>query len=156
MARSVQEESQEAQVLDHESEYPVDTPEGLEHPVGVPSTERSKRRETLVDQADIEGADPTWVEFQEMIGNPRRLFDEVVEVIQSLRDLGYQHQELKNRYKKKASKALRQEATIEGLISRQTHLATPSEAAIVGKRSAKLPDPLKFSGKLESGTTFED
>ena len=32
----------------------------------------------------------------------------------------------------------------------------PSEAAIVGKRLAKLPDPLKFSSKLESGTTFED
>ena len=113
----MQEESQEAQVLDHELEYPIDTPEGLEHPVSVPSTEQSKQRETLVDQADIEGADPTWVEFQEMIGNPRRLFDKVVEVIQNLCDLGYQYQELNNQYKKKTSKALRQEATIEGLMS---------------------------------------
>ena len=87
----MQGESPEAQVLDPESEYPIDTPEGLEHPVGVPSTGRSKRRETLVYQADIEGADPTWVEFQDIIEDPQRLFDKVVEVIQSLRDLGYQH-----------------------------------------------------------------
>ena len=91
-----------------------------------------------------------------MIEDPWRLFDKVVEVIQSLRDLGYQHQELKNRYKKKTSEALRQEATIEGLMSWQTRMGTPIEATIAGKRSAKLPDPLKFFGKLESGTIFED
>ena len=92
-----------------------------------------------------------------MIGNPRRLFDKVVEVIQSLRDLGYQHQELKNRYKKKTDKALRQEATIEGLMSWQTYLGMLSEATtIVGKRLAKLLDLPKFSSKLELGTIFED
>ena len=60
MARSTYGESRDAQTLDHESEYPVDAPERLEHLVNAPSTkERNRQRETLADQADIEGTDPT-------------------------------------------------------------------------------------------------
>jgi hypothetical protein len=161
MARSTYGESRDAQTLDHESEYPVDAPEGLEHLVDAPSAkERNRRRETLADQADIEGTDPTWEEFQEMILDPRGLYGEVVELMQSLRDINYRHQELKDRFKEKTTEALKQEALIEGLLARQSRQSTPSnntsDAIASGKRSTKLPDPPKFSGKLESGTTFED
>ena len=59
MARSTHGESRDAQTLDHESEYLVDASEGLEHLVDAPSAKRNKRCETLADQADIKGTDPT-------------------------------------------------------------------------------------------------
>ena len=50
MARSTYRESRDAQTLDHESEYPVDALEGLEHLVDAPSAkERNRRRKTLAD-----------------------------------------------------------------------------------------------------------
>ena len=50
MARSTYGESRDAQTLDHESEYPVNTSERLEHLVNAPSTkERNRQYETLAD-----------------------------------------------------------------------------------------------------------
>ena len=93
-----------------------------------------------------------------MISDPRGLYGEVVELMHSLRDINYQYQELKDRFKEQTKEALKQEALIEGLLARQSWQSTPSNNTkdASSKRSTKLPDLPKFSGKLESGTTFED
>jgi hypothetical protein len=50
MARLTYRKSRDAQTLDHELEYPVDAPKGLEHLVDTPSAkEQNRRRKTLVD-----------------------------------------------------------------------------------------------------------
>ena len=95
-----------------------------------------------------------------MILDPWGLYSKVVELMQSLQDINYQHQELKNQFKEQTKEALKQEALIEGLLARQSWQSTlsnnTSNAIASGKRSTKLLDPPKFLGKLESGTTFED
>jgi len=139
---------------DHESEGRVGSPDRLEHPVDAHD---KGRRETLVEQADEDGTDLTWEEFQSMVKeSPKELYREIVEVIQSHRDINIRYQELKERYKKSKTEAQRHEAMIEGLLSRQIRQETPSEAAGAHHRSAKIKDPAPFSGKLDSGTIFED
>jgi hypothetical protein len=95
-----------------------------------------------------------------MISDPRGLYGEVVELMQSLRDINYWHQELKDQFKEQTKEALKQEALIEGLLAQQSWQSTlsnnTSDAIASGKRSTKLLDLPKFLGKLESRTTFED
>ena len=95
-----------------------------------------------------------------MILDPQGLYGEVVELMQSLQDINYQHQELKDRFKEKTTEALKQKALIKGLLAQQSWQSTlsnnTSNAIASSKRSTKLLDLPKFLGKLESRTTFKD
>lgn len=136
-------------------DHPVGGPEESEYPVDTPDRGSDIRRETLYQQADDEGQDPTWEEIKNAWENdPKGLFQEIVDVVQNLRDLGIQHQHLRKRVRKQQDDIQIKDATIEGLMLRQRD-TTPSESGNV-KRTTKLPDPPKFSGKLTNGTTFEN
>jgi hypothetical protein len=145
---------QEGKALpDHESESPVGSPDRLEPLVDAPG---KGRRDTLLELADEEGTDVTWEEFRSLIKkNPEQLHQEIVEVIQSLRDLNIRHQELRTQYKKNKTESLKQEAMIEGLLLRQSRQCTLSDVPTT-QRTAKIKDLLLFSGKCENGTLFDD
>jgi hypothetical protein len=146
----------EDMLSDHEPESPVGSPEALEHPVGVPG-KGNKRRETLLQLADEEGTDLTWEEFQQMITDPKLLYREVVEVIQNLRDLNGRHEGLRTQHKENKTKIQKlQEALIKGLLEGPGRQATPSDTSEAVRRSAKIQDPAKFSGKFDNGTAFDD
>ena len=162
MARDATQESQLAKEQEEERsagpEHPVDVPDVSEYPVDTPDPGNGVqvvRRETLYQQADDEGTDPTWEEIEAAWhADPKGLFKEIVEVVQNLRDLAIQHQITRKRLQAQMKENSTKDATIEALVSRQRD-ATPSDV-ISAHRTSKLPDPPKFSGKLANGTTFEN
>jgi hypothetical protein len=125
---------------DQGSEYHVDAPERSEHPVDAPGGGiRPNRRETLIQQVDIEGSVLSWKEFEDILKTPQILYDEIVELIHSHRDLNLRHQGLVDLYKKNKIEAQQKQET-GGKASRTT----------------KLPHPPTFDGTTDSGIIFED
>ena len=55
-----------------------------------------------------------------------------------------------------AEEAVEQKAIISSLIAGQTQQGTPTSSVSLSRQSARLPDPPKFDGKLDLGTTFEN
>jgi hypothetical protein len=159
MARDATEESMKAQERSVGPEYPVDASDVPEYPVDTPDQgqEGGIRRETLYQQADEESEDPTWEEIQaQWKEDPKQLYKEIVEVVQNLRDLAIEHQQVRARLKEARREIDQNKATITGLASRQREASEAPSNSSSSTRTVKLPDPPKFSGKATNGISFEN
>jgi hypothetical protein len=138
---------------DQEPEVHVGSPAASEHPVGVPD-----RQETLIQKADEdEGTVLTWEEFQELLQDPKTLYEETKEVIEKLRDLNEQNSNIREQLRE-SKKALRKsEAIVDKLIAQPAARAqSETPAPIENRRVGKLPDPPMFSGQPTNGMTFDN
>jgi Zinc knuckle len=150
MVRDTTEESMTAPEGSVRLGRPVGVPEESEYHVDTPDQGQNIRRETLYQQADEEADDPTWEEIlAQWKADPRQLYTEIVEVVQNLRDLGVEHQQVRARLKESRKKV--EELTSQVNIQRQASVAL----SMSGDKTVKLPDPPKFSGKTATGTSFE-
>lgn len=143
------------------SEHLVDVSEESEYLVDTPGRKGGNtRRETLYQQADEEAEDPTWDEIkQQWEEDPKELYGEIVEVVQNLRDLSIIHQELRAQLKKVSKENDQNKAVIAGLTTNQRQRDNSEVRSTVGseKKSIRLPEPPKFSGKTTAaGTSFEN
>ena len=70
-------------LLDHGLEAPIKSPKASKHPINTPG-----RRETLFQRVEEEeGPKLTKAKFRELLKDPDRLYEEIIELITKTRDL---------------------------------------------------------------------
>jgi hypothetical protein len=137
---------------DHGLEAPVGSPEASEYPVDTPC-----RRETLFQRAEEE-EDPelTKAEFRELLKDPDRLYEEIVELIAKTRDLQAYSENYRTQLQETKQALHKNEAIINKLLEQPAGRAQSETPAPEGRRIVKLPDPPLFEGRIKDGITFDN
>jgi Zinc knuckle len=137
---------------DHGLEAPIESPEASEHPVDAPG-----RRETLFQRAEEEeGPELTKAEFRELLKDPDRLYEEIVELIAKTRDLQAYSENYRAQLRETKQALHKNEAIIDKLLERPAGRAQSETPAPEGRRTVKLPDPPLFEGRIKDGITFDN